>query len=86
MLNSLKQKHAEGVTFAGGPDGDLVDSYRREELNLRNLIDFLPRINPKSETDTETLRRWTAYFRSVRVPYIVTRINGKLKLWKEARI
>ena len=55
----------------------VFDSFRPEELEGKELMDFLPTLNihPQAkqwgETDREILEVWTEHFKSTGVPYVV---------------
>lgn len=59
----------------------IVESYRRERIDPKTeLIGFLPYLTTME--DLEVLHKWREFFRKKRVPYIVTRENNVMTLWK----
>jgi hypothetical protein len=62
-------------------DKKIISSFRKERLNGKNLIDFLPRIREKA--GNKILQSWMIYFQGLNVPYAVTETDGIKTLWKE---
>lgn len=73
---------------------NVCDSYLEHEIHPSTfLLDFLPQIN-KTQIDQQIFSSWKDYFKELRVPYIITKVekedtegvvNTSHVLWKERK-